>query len=268
MPGLSPGKSIPVGLPKPNRVIHFASRSGRASRAIVTAPTFDECARICATVSVSVPRGSASWTRPVGDLDRVRQRERRARRDEPVGERARDRDELEGRARLVGVGAPRGSRCSPRRHAREVVRVVARAAPPSRARRRCAGRARSRSRVFASHCAHRLAQHSFRVRLDRVVERQEDVVPLPLRRRADARRSRARTGRGRSSPSRACRRASCRARARARRGRGCRRPRSRAPAPRRRPAGTCAAPRGRSRARRCPSSASAAAFAGSAKRST
>ena len=28
----------------------------------MTAPTFDECERICETVSVSVPRGSASWT--------------------------------------------------------------------------------------------------------------------------------------------------------------------------------------------------------------
>ena len=40
------------------------------------APTFDEWARISATVIVSVPRGSASWIDAVGDLDRVRQRER------------------------------------------------------------------------------------------------------------------------------------------------------------------------------------------------
>jgi hypothetical protein len=31
--------------------------------AIVTVPTFEECCRICETVIVSVPRGSASWIR-------------------------------------------------------------------------------------------------------------------------------------------------------------------------------------------------------------
>ena len=61
IPGLSPGKSIPVDRPKPNREIHCASRCCLSFSASVIAPTFDERARICATVIVSVPRGSASW---------------------------------------------------------------------------------------------------------------------------------------------------------------------------------------------------------------
>ena len=61
MPGLSPGKPIPVCCPKPNREIHFASRSFPSSSASMTAPTFDEWERICPTVSLSVPRCSASW---------------------------------------------------------------------------------------------------------------------------------------------------------------------------------------------------------------
>src|SRR6476469_3731748 len=40
---------------------HRDSRVGPTSRASVTAPTFDDCARISPTVIVSVPRGSASW---------------------------------------------------------------------------------------------------------------------------------------------------------------------------------------------------------------
>ena len=63
-PALSPGRSMPVCRPKPNCVIHFCMPdSWRYFRAIVTVPTFDERARICATVIVSVPRSSASWMR-------------------------------------------------------------------------------------------------------------------------------------------------------------------------------------------------------------
>ena len=61
IPWLSPGKSIPVGRPKPKRPIHDISRSLPSSRASVIAPTFEDLARICATDIVSVPRGSASW---------------------------------------------------------------------------------------------------------------------------------------------------------------------------------------------------------------
>src|SRR4029077_6860678 len=63
-PELSPGKSRPVFRPKPNWLIHrLRLASPSFWRAIVTAPTFDERCRICATVIVSVPRGSASWMR-------------------------------------------------------------------------------------------------------------------------------------------------------------------------------------------------------------
>ena len=49
-PGLSPGKSIPVGLPKPKRSIHSESRCLPSISASVIAPMFEECERICATV--------------------------------------------------------------------------------------------------------------------------------------------------------------------------------------------------------------------------
>ncbi len=42
MPPLSPGKSSPVGLPKPKRPIHFISSGAPSFSAIVIAPTFDE----------------------------------------------------------------------------------------------------------------------------------------------------------------------------------------------------------------------------------
>ena len=61
IPGLSPGKSIPVRRPKPKREIQPARACCLRRSARVIAPTFDERARICATVIVSVPRGSASW---------------------------------------------------------------------------------------------------------------------------------------------------------------------------------------------------------------
>ena len=48
-------------LPKPKRAIHFSSAAGPSFLAIVTAPTFEDRARICATLIHSVGRDSASW---------------------------------------------------------------------------------------------------------------------------------------------------------------------------------------------------------------
>src|SRR5436853_5403232 len=59
-PGLSPGKSRPVVLPKPNLPIQSISADEPSLSAIVIAPTFEECERIVATDIVSVPRCSAS----------------------------------------------------------------------------------------------------------------------------------------------------------------------------------------------------------------
>src|SRR5260221_7377600 len=60
-PELSPGKSIPVRLPKPKRAIQLERLFLPSSRDSVIAPTFDEWDRISRTVSRSVRRGSASW---------------------------------------------------------------------------------------------------------------------------------------------------------------------------------------------------------------
>src|SRR5438105_7359684 len=66
-PALSPGKSMPVGRPKPKRWIQsFRRDSPSFVRAIVTAPTFDERCRIWDTVIRSVGRLSASCTTPRG----------------------------------------------------------------------------------------------------------------------------------------------------------------------------------------------------------
>ena len=104
-PGLSPGKSMPVVLAEAEAVDPLASRSPPSFSASVIAPTLDECERICATVIVSVPRGSASWMIAVGDRDAVRQRELACRAStSPSESAAGDRDELERRPRLVRVG--------------------------------------------------------------------------------------------------------------------------------------------------------------------
>ena len=63
IPALSPGKSIPVLCPNPNRETHQeTSRVGClvSSSASVIAPTFEECERISSTEYVTVSRSSAS----------------------------------------------------------------------------------------------------------------------------------------------------------------------------------------------------------------
>jgi hypothetical protein len=49
MPGLSPGKSIPVTRPNPKREIQEERRVRPSICASSIAPMLDECARICAT---------------------------------------------------------------------------------------------------------------------------------------------------------------------------------------------------------------------------
>ena len=60
-PADSPGKSMPVRLPKPKRSTHEASRPAPRRSAIVIVPMFDDCSTICFTVRRSVPRMCASW---------------------------------------------------------------------------------------------------------------------------------------------------------------------------------------------------------------
>ena len=61
IPRDSPGKSIPVLRPNPNRSIHSVSPARCNCSASVTTPTLDDRDRICETVIVCVPRGTASW---------------------------------------------------------------------------------------------------------------------------------------------------------------------------------------------------------------
>ena len=105
----------------------------------------------------------------VGDLDRVRQRELRLRRDEALGERARDRHDLEDGSRLEDV-ADGGVALQALR--RDLVRVVARL---HRHREHAAGLRVEHDRGCALRMPLRdgRAQDLLCVRLDRVIERQE-----------------------------------------------------------------------------------------------
>ena len=251
------GSRSPVAWPKPKRLIQrwMPSRpsfSRERDRADVRRVRRGSARPII--VSVAALLGVVDDA--VGDVDLVRQRERRRRRDEPLREHAGDRHELEGRARLVHVGdgavaravdaAPgrSGSRRSPAR-------------PPSRAPRPCCGSSTIAVAALRAPLRHGLAQHRLGLapgscgrasggRRGRVAPAAATHVDHAPERVADDRLA-ARTGR----------RAPCRATARARRARCCRRPRSRAPARRPTAAGTCAAPPDRSRGRRAPLSASA-----------
>ena len=118
----------------------------------------------------------------IGDIDRVREIESRERRDELLAERSRDRDKLEGRARLVRVGDGAVA-LALRVSLRVVVGVEARGA------RHCQHLARDRVEHdrggrLRVPLLHRVAQHRLGLRLDRVVDREDDALALPLRRSA------------------------------------------------------------------------------------
>ena len=116
----------------------------------------------------------------VGDLDRVREGELRLRRDEVLGERARDRHDLEHRSRLEHVGHGVITLQAHALGLREVVRVVTRGL----GHREHGPRLRvehDRRPVLRAIPCDGLPQHLLRVRLDRVVERQVDVRAVALR---------------------------------------------------------------------------------------
>ncbi len=115
----------------------------------------------------------------VGDVDLVLQREARRRRDQPVRERARHRDELERRAGLVGVRDGAVALELP-----PDLRVVVRVEPGRYGH--CAHRTgrwieHDRSGAFGVPPPHRVPQHRLHVRLNRVVEGQVDVRAVALR---------------------------------------------------------------------------------------
>ena len=60
MPDSSPGRSTPVGVPKPKRRTHWSKRLAPSRRPISAAPTFEDSARMPATSRVSQPRACAS----------------------------------------------------------------------------------------------------------------------------------------------------------------------------------------------------------------
>ena len=145
--------------PQPDRDRARRSRTGRGC------PT---------TVSVPPPPPCASLIVAVGHLDRRPERERRARRDEPLLERARDRERLEGRAGLVGEA-----------DGAVLARVLGRLADPVRVDARPV---RHREHLAVARVHHErggaaravelaeLGQHGLGALLDRGVDRQPQVL--------------------------------------------------------------------------------------------
>ena len=247
--------------------IHASSPVAPSFSASVIAPTLDEYLRICATLNVSVPRFSASWITRSATWIEYGQRERRLRRDEALGEHAGDGHELERRARLVRVGDGAvalqvAASCSSALFASKPgACAIASTSPVSRVEH-------DRRRGLRAPVRDRLAQHRLGLRLDRVVDRREEVGALLLGQRLDhVDRLAAAVAHDRAAARAGPRACGCTA-PRARSGPCCRRPRSRSPARRPCPAGTSAAPRDRSRGRRCRASAACSASAGSANRCT
>ena len=69
MPDSSPGRSTPVGLPKPKRRTHWSNRRAPMRRSISAAPTLEDSAMMPAVERVSQPRAwesvisrSATWS--------------------------------------------------------------------------------------------------------------------------------------------------------------------------------------------------------------
>ena len=198
---------------------------------IVTAPTLLDYSRICARPSSRPsPRGSASWISRSATWMLGGSVNLLCRRDDAVGERAGDRDELEDRARLVDVGhgavlvgGPVGSLPKPWKPS---LRHVGHGEDLAGPRVHHDG-----DRRLAAGVAHGLLEDVLGVVLDLAVERETHVLAghrLLLR---DGLERRARRGRARRSRCRPCRRAPCRRAARCRRDRGCPCRRSRGPAP-------------------------------------
>ena len=239
-PALSPGKSMPVGLPKPNCVDPLLERVSPSSvRAIVTVPTFDDC---CEDLRDRHRLGAAHLgvvDHAVGDLDRVRQRERRLRRDDAVSDSA--------PAIVTTLNTEPGSKTSVtarlRRAGRRRRRTCSRRSPaprPSRGSPPVFGSSTIAVALFARHCATVCAQHLLGVRLDLVVDRQERTPcrGAPARCALDRDRAAERILDDRLLARRARRAAVSSCELEPGEARCCRCRRSRAPAPRPRPAGT------------------------------
>ena len=82
MPRSSPGRSTPVGVPKPKRRTQLSKRSLPSRRPIVIAPTLLDWARICGGRQRLGAARVRLADRAVGDLDLRRQVERRVGRDD------------------------------------------------------------------------------------------------------------------------------------------------------------------------------------------
>ena len=148
MPPSSPGRSMPVRRRNRSAAPTCRSASAPSFRPIITEPTFDERARMSATVKVPPPPScaspmvrSATWivggtANVVSGLDQV------------LLDRARDRDRLEGGAGLVGV-LDRAVLARVGGRAVGVVGVHARPVGQRQHLARCAGRSRRRWRPAA-----------------------------------------------------------------------------------------------------------------------
>ena len=153
-------REVDAGLAaEPEALDPLASPSRCSCSASVTTPTFDERERICETVIVCVPRGSASWMMRSATGISYGSAELRRRRDDVRLEHAADGHDLERRARLVrvGDGAVAQPVFLPARRPRVHRLRRSRARRRARGCRPCAGRGRRPIADCAPHrvCARR-----------------------------------------------------------------------------------------------------------------
>ena len=225
-PGLSPGKSTPVVRAEPEA----ARSSGRGGRSeLLGQRDRADVRRLREDLRDAHRLGAALLgvvDHAVGDVDRVRERELRLRRDEPVRERAGDRHELERRAGLVHVGHGAVARdvaaTSTRTRSRR-----SRARPPSRAPSPVRGSSTTAVAPFACHfeTVSRSTASAFAWIVWSIVRTTSSPVALgPLVDDVDHASERVLTTRSRCP---ACRRALVELELEPGEARGCRRPRSR-----------------------------------------
>ena len=179
IPRVSPGKSMPVLRPKPKRSIQRASRFWPSICATVIVPTFDERERIWATVMRWVARSCESWI--LRSATSISYGSVKAVLGETICGRQRrgNRDQLEGRARLVRV-----------RHGPVALKIARRLPVAVRVE---AGHHRHREDLAVPRVEHdrggrlrapvrdRALEDALGVRLNRVVEREDDIVAVPGR---------------------------------------------------------------------------------------
>ena len=178
-PASSPGRSTPVGAPKPKRWTQSLKRAAPSILPILIAPTLLERARICAVVSVSSGCSVSSWIVRSATWIWSGMLNGRARRDQPRLQRTRDGHHLERRARFVVEADRAVLACL--LPARRPGRWRSPAASwPARGSRRCRGSMTIAVASFGLNTCATAPEHVFGALLDVGVERQRQRLARHL----------------------------------------------------------------------------------------